>query len=194
MFEASGARAKRRMKGDCEMEWMFMPLRRYADFSGRSRRMEFWMWQLLQFILYIGVIVLTVVLGGGAMMMLGKDPTSALAAGGTILLLFGIYGIYCLAILIPSLAVAVRRLHDTNRAGWWLLGPVVPYILIMFAGGVASASPDSVGGARILVLVASLAMLVLAITLLVFYCLDGTPGSNKYGPDPKGRGEAQVFA
>lgn len=176
------------------MEWMFMPFKRYADFSGRSRRMEFWMWQLFQFLLYVAVIVLSVALGGGAMMMVGKDPSSALAAGGTILIIFAFYGIYCLAIIIPSIAVAVRRLHDTNRTGWWVLAPIVPYILLIVAGGVAAGSPDSAGAASILALILMLVMVALAIVLLVFYFLDGTPGTNSYGPDPKGRGEAQVFA
>lgn len=176
------------------MEWMFMPLKRYADFSGRSRRMEFWMWQVFQILVYIVVIVLSIALGGGAMMMFGRDPGSALAAGGTILVIFAFYGIYCLAVIIPSIAVAVRRLHDTNRTGWWVLAPLAPYLLIIVAGMIAAASPDSAGAVAILAGVASLAVFALAILLLVFYFLDGTPGANRYGPDPKGRGEAQVFA
>ena len=176
------------------MEWMFMPFKRYADFSGRSRRLEFWMWQLFQFILYFVVVAVAFALGGSAVMMAGNSPTSALAAGGTILIVFAFYGIYCLAIIIPSIAVAVRRLHDTNRSGWWFLAPFAPYVVMIAAGGVAAGSPDSAGAAGILVLVASLAMFGLGILLLIFYFLDGTPGTNRYGPDPKGRGEAQVFA
>jgi uncharacterized membrane protein YhaH (DUF805 family) len=176
------------------MDWMFMPFRRYADFSGRSRRMEFWMWQVFQFLVYIVVLVLSFALGGSALMMAGNNPSSALAAGGTILIIFAFYGIYCLAIIIPSLAVAVRRLHDTNRTGWWVLGPLAPYVLLVVAGAMASGSPDSGGPAGILALVSMIAMFVLGLVLLVFYFLDGTPGTNRYGSDPKGRGEAQVFA
>ena len=176
------------------MQWMFMPLKRYADFSGRSRRMEFWMWQVFQIGLYILVLIFAVLLGGSALMMAGTANGSALAAGGAIFVIFAIYGLYCLAVLIPSLAVAVRRLHDTNRTGWWVLAPIVPYIVLAVAGGIASGSPDSTPAAGILGLVATLALLGSGILLLVFYFLDGTPGTNRYGPDPKGRGEAQIFA
>jgi uncharacterized membrane protein YhaH (DUF805 family) len=176
------------------MEWMFMPLKRYADFSGRSRRMEFWMWQVFQIALYILVVIFSIGLGGSAMMMVGNDPSRALAAGGMIILIFALYGIYCLAVFIPSLAVAVRRLHDTNRSGWWVAGPIVPYILLVVAGGIASGSPDSAPVAGILGLLATLALFGFVIVLLVFYFLDGTPGTNRYGPDPKGRGAAQIFA
>ena len=176
------------------MEWMFMPLKRYADFSGRSRRMEFWLWQVFQVALYILVIVVTIALGGGAMMMADGDTSQVVAAGGAILLIFALYGIYCLAVFIPSLAVAVRRLHDTNRSGWWVAAPVLPYILLVVAGGVASGSPDSAVAAGMLGLVATLVLLGLVLVLIVFYFLDGTPGANRFGPDPKGRGEAQIFA
>lgn len=177
------------------MEFMFMPLRRYADFSGRSRRMEFWMWQLFQIIVYIIFVVLVMALGGGAMMMMGSgaDATSAMAAGGIVLILTLVYGVYALAVLIPSIAVAVRRLHDTNRTGWWVLAPVAPYLLMIVAGGMVASSPDSAGAAGVLVLVSMVAVLALALVLLVFYLLDGTPGPNDYGPDPKGRG-AEVFS
>lgn len=176
------------------MEWMFMPLRRYADFSGRSRRMEFWMWQLFQVIVYVVLIVLMMALGGGAMMMVGNDPSRALAAGGPVMLIFALYGIYCLAVIVPSIAVAVRRLHDTDRTGWWVLAPLAPYVLVIISAAMVAGSPDSAGPAGILALVSMLVVLALAIVLLVFYVLDGTPGANRYGPDPKGREAAQVFA
>jgi uncharacterized membrane protein YhaH (DUF805 family) len=177
------------------MEWMFMPLKRYADFSGRSRRMEFWMWQLFQIMVYIVVVVLMMALGGGAMMMMGSgaDPASAMAAGGIVMIILLLYLLYCLAVLIPSIAVAVRRLHDTNRTGWWILAPLAPYLLMVVAAGMVAASPDSAGLVGVIALIAMVALVGLALTLLVFYLLDGTPGPNNYGPDPKGRG-AEVFS
>ena len=175
------------------MEYMFMPLRRYADFSGRSRRMEFWMWQLFQIIVYFGVIVLAMVLGGGAFMM-GGDPTAAAAAGGGMLIIMLLYLLYVLAVIIPSIAVAVRRLHDTNRTGWWILAPIVPYLLVIVAGMLALASPDMAAVAGIIGLVGMVAAVGLGITLLVFYFLEGTRGPNKYGPDPKGQDTGEVFA
>lgn len=174
------------------MEWMFMPLKRYADFSGRSRRMEFWMWQLFQLLVYVGVIILTMLVGGGAMM--GGDPTAMMAAGGGIIVIMLIYLIYCLAVIVPSIAVAVRRLHDTERTGWWVLAPLAPYLVMILAGMMVMGSPDSAGVAGVLALVSLLAVIVLALVLLVFYFLEGTKGPNKYGPDPKGPDTGQVFA
>lgn len=174
------------------MEYMFMPLRRYADFSGRSRRMEFWMWQLFQFIVYIGIVVLMMLFGGGAMMM--GDPNSLMAAGGVIFLIFALYGIYALAVLIPSIAVAVRRLHDTERSGWWILAPLAGYLLAIIGGVMAASSPDAPGVGGIIALVGFVAMFGLGLTLLVFYFLEGTRGPNKYGPDPKQPTPDKVFA
>ena len=177
------------------MEWMFMPLKRYADFSGRSRRMEFWMWQLFQLIVYVVVVVLAMALGGGAMMMMGRggDPSAVMAAGGTVMIIMLVYGLYCLAVLIPSIAVAVRRLHDTDRTGWWVLAPLAPYLLMIVAGMMAASSPDSAVMAGGLALVSMIAVLVLALVLLIFYFLEGTRGPNRFGPDPKGGTDAQVF-
>jgi len=62
-------------------------------------------------------------------------------------------GIYALAMLIPTLAVSVRRLHDTGRSGWWILIVLIPFIGF--------------------------------IVMLVFMVLDGTPGQNQYGANPK---------
>lgn len=174
------------------MEWMLMPFRRYADFSGRSRRMEFWMWQLLQVIVYVGVLLLAVVLGGGAIMT--GDPAAIATGGGVMLLILGLYLIYCLAIFIPSIAVAVRRLHDTNRTGWWVLAPLAPYLVMLLAGAMVAGSPDMAGVAGILALVSMIAVFALAITLFVFYVLEGTKGPNKYGADPKAPNSGEVFA
>lgn len=178
------------------MEWMFMPLKRYADFSGRSRRMEFWMWQLFQLLVYVVVVVLAMALGGGAMMMMGSgaDPASLVAAGGAMMIVIMLYLLYCLAVFVPSIAVAVRRLHDTNRTGWWVLAPLAPYVVMIVAGAMVAASPDSAQVAGGIVLVSMIAVLVLAIVLLVFYFLEGTRGPNQYGPDPKAPDTGQVFS
>jgi uncharacterized membrane protein YhaH (DUF805 family) len=176
------------------MEWMLMPLKRYADFSGRSRRQEYWSWVLFQVIIYVAVLVLMVLVGGSAMMT--GDVRSAMAVGGIAMIVIALYAIWELAVIIPSIAVAVRRLHDTNRSGWWILAPLVPYLVAFVAaiGGVSSGSGSGVMAAGLITMLCMLAALVLGIVLLVFMFLDGTPGANRYGPDPKGRGEAAVFA
>ncbi|HYD45983.1 MAG TPA: DUF805 domain-containing protein [Phenylobacterium sp.] len=102
------------------MNLMFQPLRKYADFQGRARRSEFWLFWLFCFV--VGFVLQMV----GGMMGGAADPSNPMAMysspAGIVLLLFW------LAVLIPSIAVAVRRLHDTNRSGWWLLIALIPFI------------------------------------------------------------------
>jgi uncharacterized membrane protein YhaH (DUF805 family) len=181
-------------KGGNAMEYMLMPLRRYADFSGRSRRLEFWMWQLFQIIVYAGFTALLLLLGGSMMTITPGDPDALAAGGGVLLVLGGLYLIYILAVAIPSLAVAVRRLHDTNRSGWWILAPLAPYILVLFGGGMALSSPDSLASGGALMMLGMAGTVILALVILVFYFLEGTKGPNKYGPDPKAGGSEEVLA
>ena len=193
------------------MNWMLMPLKRYADFSGRSRRMEFWMWQVFKFLVGSVFMVIFMVVFGAAFASIGsKDPnqidtSQLIAASGAVLVIWMIYMLFCLAILIPDIAVGVRRLHDTNRSGWWLLAPIASYFIgimmvVATAGiGASMATDDQVGTGLlatggIIGLVVMLVTLGLVLTLLVFWFLDGTPGPNRYGPDPKGRDASQVFA
>ena len=150
------------------MEWMLLPLKRYAEFSGRSRRKEYWMYVLL---IVIATIVISMIEGAlGFTGMVGPyGPLSALLIVGT---------------FVPSLAVGIRRLHDTNRTGWWMLLGIVPYalsVVLLLAGSLALAATLGI------------VALLCAIALLVFMVLPGTSGPNQYGPDPKGPGE-EVFA
>lgn len=150
------------------MEWMILPFKRYAEFSGRSRRMEYWMFTLLNVVV---VTVLLVVTGGlGALtggLKEGGNPSAGIMAlfGGAGLLIL----IYGLAVLLPSIAVTVRRLHDRDMSGWWYLGAIV--------GGMIP-----------------LVGILISIGFLVLMALPGTPGPNRFGPDPKGQGEAETFA
>ena len=106
-------------------------LKKYADFNGRARRTEYWLFVLFSMVIAMVLGVVDYVLG---------TP--------------GIIGlIFALAILIPSIAVGVRRLHDSDRSGWWLLIAFIPII-----GTIA---------------------------LLIFLLLDGTPGDNRFGSNPK---------
>ncbi|MEO5938122.1 MAG: DUF805 domain-containing protein [Sphingomonas sp.] len=177
------------------MEWMLMPLKRYAEFGGRSRRMEFWMFQLLLVVLGVGAFVALMVIGLGAIgMASGGNATTGLAGMfaslGILAVVFLVAG---LALFIPSLAVQVRRLHDTNRSGWWLMIYFGPYMISMLVN-VAGANQNSmtmVGAGGVL----SLLSLIGWVTLIVFYCLPGTNGPNDYGPDPLGgtAGLAETF-
>ncbi|MDW4909821.1 DUF805 domain-containing protein [Streptomyces sp. ADMS] len=112
------------------MNYFVEVLKKYAVFSGRARRKEYWMFVLFASIIYVALLGI-----GYAIDMVW----------------IGI--IFYLGILLPALGVTVRRLHDTGRSGWWVLFGLIPL-----------AGP---------------------ITLLVFYCLDGDQGENKYGHNPK---------
>jgi uncharacterized membrane protein YhaH (DUF805 family) len=106
--------------------------KKYAVFSGRAPRKEFWMFVL-------GHVIVSMVLGAIS------------SADENLMWVMPLYG---LAVLLPALGLTVRRLHDTGKSGWWLLLSLVP--------------------------------LIGSIVLLVFYVTDSQPGSNKYGPNPKG--------
>ena len=175
------------------MNWMFMPLKRYADFSGRSRRMEYWMFQVFNVLVYIAVLVLMMIVGGGALMT-GGDPSALAAAGGAVMIVGGLYFLFVLAMFIPNLAVSVRRLHDTNRSGWWILAPIAGYVIMLVGAMMAAGSPDNPGLGGIVAMIGGIAALILALTVLVFMFLEGTRGPNNYGPDPKGEALDQVFA
>ncbi|WP_202385460.1 DUF805 domain-containing protein [Altericroceibacterium endophyticum] len=111
------------------MEWMLLPLKRYADFSGRSRRKEYWMFALLNVLVILAGILIGLLLSGGS-----ADYASM--SGGW-MIAAALLGIWFLAIFIPSLAVTVRRLHDRDLSGWWYLGMVVASA-IPFVGFIAS--------------------------------------------------------
>ena len=153
------------------MEWMLLPFRRYADFSGRSRRMEFWMFSLLNLIVY--AVLVAISFSGFPWAAILAEDADALAnmpdlSGITIVALV-LLAIWALAIIIPSIAVTVRRLHDRDMSGWWYLGLIV-LSLIPLVGFIAS------------------------IAMLVLMLLPGTAGPNRFGDDPKDPGNSQVFA
>ena len=107
------------------MEWMFLPLKRYAEFSGRSRRMEYWMFALFQILLVFAFWFLLIVIGGTALMT--GDVGGLMAGGGAIMIVLALFGLVWLALIIPGIAVGVRRLHDTTAAagGCWRLSPAM---------------------------------------------------------------------
>jgi len=95
------------------MEWATLPLKRYAEFTGRSRRKEYWMFVLLSIGIYIVASILDGIAGLNGMIAGTYGPITALVA---------------LGLLVPTLAVSIRRLHDSDRSGWWLLLGLVPMV------------------------------------------------------------------
>jgi uncharacterized membrane protein YhaH (DUF805 family) len=100
-------------------EYMKMPLQRYADFSGRSRRMEYWMF-------FVGVIGATFI----ASILDGILGMTGMVAG-----IYGpLYLLVSLGTLLPSLATGVRRMHDQDRSGWWIICPIVNLVFLFMEG------------------------------------------------------------
>jgi uncharacterized membrane protein YhaH (DUF805 family) len=116
---------------------MFEPLRKYATFTGRARRTEYWLFWLFTFVVEMVVGALT---GGFSR---GIEYMTTMSVGLMLYLAVG------LALIIPSLAVAVRRLHDTNRSGWWVLIGLLPFlgalVLLVFMVLPGTVGPNSYG-------------------------------------------------
>ena len=114
---------------------------KYADFTGRACRSEYWWWVLGYALTYIAIAVISGIVLGRFTMRLPS--------------------LFVLAVALPTLAVGVRRLHDLEKSGWWLLIGLVPFvadlILLYFVSG---------------------------LILLYFFVQRGTAGPNLYGPDP----------
>ncbi len=139
------------------LDWMLLPLRRYADFSGRSRRKEFWLYYLLNMIVtFVGVGLVVAGIPWSQMNDKYMPPFGVSSWIGGILLTVWVLGTF-----VPSLAVAVRRFHDQDKSGWFYLLAFIPYVG--------------------------------SIILIIFMCLDGTRGANRFGPDPLGN-DADIFA
>ncbi|MEO3433885.1 DUF805 domain-containing protein [Inquilinus sp. CAU 1745] len=112
----------------------------YVKFGGRSSRSEYWYWVL--FILLVQLVLGVI-----------ESAVLPITSRG---ILVGIFG---LIVLLPNIAVSVRRLHDIDKSGWWLLIGLIPILGV--------------------------------IVLIVFFCLKGTDGDNRFGPDPLASRPAQ---
>jgi uncharacterized membrane protein YhaH (DUF805 family) len=124
------------------MEWMLLPLRRYAKFSGRARPKEYWMFALFGVIVCFFLAIVESALGlSMAQHWLETGPSWASASYST--QAGPLVWLFVLLTIIPSVAVAVRRLHDTDRSGWWLLIGFLPLI-----GGIVLLVFFIIGGTR----------------------------------------------
>jgi uncharacterized membrane protein YhaH (DUF805 family) len=141
------------------------------SFQGRINRGKYWLAVLIYFAVWTTFIALCLIWLGGA------NLDNLLSVAGTALLLWLIGFILFIVLTWSGLAVGIKRLHDRDKSGWWILlfwlGPGI-------LGGWHTTAPD-MGGSLLL----SLAAGVIAIWGFVeLGCLPGTPGSNRYGPDP----------
>lgn len=135
-------------------------LSKYAVFSGRARRSEYWWYALavtiVSLVLYVAVVVPGLSAYSASIMeyQTAADPTAPIPAlPGSVITGYLILSIVNLALLLPGLGVTIRRLHDTDRSGFWIFFALVPFVG--------------------------------SIMLIVWEATAGTPGPNRFGPDPK---------
>lgn len=141
------------------MEWIAGCFRNYANFRGRARRREFWYFTLFVFALLVAARILDVLVfgyGGGSRLF------------STVVLLL---------LILPQLAVSVRRLHDTGRSGWWMAPCVALLVAGRFCGEHRAFSTFEV----VVVLTAGIYL----VFLLFSFLSSGDRGDNDYGPSPR---------
>ncbi|WP_407538303.1 DUF805 domain-containing protein [Deinococcus radiomollis] len=124
-------------------EYLHVVRDNYANFSGRARRREFWMFTLINALVLVALLIL---------LLIGLATGDRASINALSIISIALIVIYSLATLVPSLAVSVRRLHDAGYTGW--------LELLEFVG--------------------------LRIVIMIFHIMDSQPGSNKWGPNPKG--------
>jgi len=192
------------------MPLMFQPLARYADFNGRARRSEYWLWALFLFVVNSALTILQYASVGFAA---GSGDAKAAGAAGAMMIVVLIKFVFALGVLIPTIAVGVRRMHDINRTGWWIMFPtgvmIVSAIVVFTLTGAEWAAaiqnmkdldesnPAAAFGQIMTVMRPFLWVILLTllakIVTFVFRVTDGTAGPNRFGPDPKSRGISNVF-
>lgn len=172
------------------MEWMILPLKRYFDFKGRSRRKEYWMYTLFVLLATVVLSILDTLLGLGGSATTDSQYSDAVVGASA-----GVSGgllanLFALGTFIPGLAVSIRRLHDLDRSGWWILLPFVPIVLgvVLVSVGMVSAlsGAGGMGGIGMAGMAVMGIGMICAIVLLIWFCTAGTSGPNRFGEDPKG--------
>jgi uncharacterized membrane protein YhaH (DUF805 family) len=142
----------------------------FLNFRDRAARAEFWWWALF----YCVVLVVAVILDIVVFFVVGNGH------------IMPFFIVTYLALIFPTLTVTVRRLHDTNRSGWWLLLYVALSLLTVIAAVATGANDPSTrlsGTGAVLVAVPAILSLASLVLLLIFMFLPSTPGNNRYGPN-----------
>lgn len=145
------------------MEWMIVPFRRYADFNGRSRRMEYWMYQV--FTLAVYAVCFGIMMAGFPWDQLdqptGKGGNPDAMPGPLFWIGVTMALLWYIVTFIPDIAVTVRRFHDQDLSGWLYLIRFIPYVGMVI--------------------------------VMIFMFIDGHRRENQYGEDPKSLSRANVF-
>ena len=104
------------------MEWYLKVMRdNYANFKGRARRKEYWMYTLIFTVLLIALMTIM-------FSVLSFSDESEIETGPGVYLTVILVIVFLFAHFIPTIALTVRRLHDTGKSGWWYLIVLVPYL------------------------------------------------------------------
>lgn len=156
-----------------------MPYRRYFDFSGRSRRLEYWWFSLFWFVLLVGLGIAAVATIAGSLGGLAQGvPIAWERVGGGLWMLLALVAVFLLGSLIPMVALQVRRLHDLGVSGWW-------YLVYFIVGNGIGEVPE----------VGTYVSGLIGLGWIVWMFVPGTRGPNRYGDDPKDpAANAEVFA
>ena len=135
---------------------------RYATFTGRATRSEYWWWILFCFLSIIAICIIAALFG-------------VATAGSRGVFFLHPFIIFCIVILVPSWAVLFRRLHDAGHPGYWILLYLVPYVISLFAALV---------GSQIMSMLFGFLSFAGSIVLLVFVLQPSQPYDNQFGPCP----------
>ena len=128
----------------------------YGVFSGRSTREEYWMFTLIYLIVYIALSIVAY--------FINSDMFSLLL------------GILSLAVIVPSISITTRRLHDVGHSGWWQLSPLIGYLFIFIGIAQESTILAGAGGALALIL----------FILILYFLVKPSDEDNAYGSKPQG--------
>lgn len=140
------------------MKYYIQAWKNTFNFTGRARRAEYWTFALFNGV--VGFLLgIAAVFTSSPDAMMAADTTGAMPMGEGLSPIFWLLPILQIALIVPSLSILVRRLHDTGRSGFWVLTLLIPFLNF-----------------------------ICAIVLLVFTLSDSQPGDNKFGPSPKGGG------
>lgn len=158
-------------RGLSPFEWALRPFAKFAEFSGRAPRAEYWWF-------YFATTIIQVAIGVLDELLRTSDKLSTL---------------YSLVIFVPWLAVTVRRLHDTDRSWRWLLLPLATFVALL-AAVIVGFNFETAQKIPVSIIVTGSLAAGAFIVILVLMILPGTHGPNRYGLDPYGSNSLETFA
>tara|TARA_Y100001970_G_scaffold148687_1_gene182633 strand:+ start:749 stop:1261 length:513 start_codon:yes stop_codon:yes gene_type:complete len=170
------------------MSWYGLAITNYFNFNGRARRKEYWMFYLFAIIISIIAMILDIALG--------IDFTYSTFYGQESLYYGPIYTIVALFHIIPMYSITVRRLHDSDRTGWWFFAPVLAIIsavLIITISFTMIAAHYVTMTLLVLAIILYLGAIGVGIAQFVFMFFDGTKGDNRFGPSNKYDSEGELI-